>query len=371
MTFEKCKSLCQVLREFFGNTSIDIQGGGPTIHPEILELISYCRGIGLYPTLITNGLHLSKPGVLEEFRDAGIRDFLVSYHGIGDIHDQVVCKKGAYEKMDEGRAAYGGAGHPIPIQLHHVEACRAAPARHRAQGRRVRRERGELHCLQPLRGPETGIRTHDNVPRYSDIKPKLADAIDILEAAGIEANVRYLPLCMAEKRHRKDFYNFQQLPYDHHEWDYQSWLWTGMQPQRVKDGGFSPTYRLGPWDRRIYVGNAYDQRETYQQNPLLEQAQVWRAARPGTAAAGRFAGRTPCTARRPSTAPGMTSNIATTRPAEVRGPWHLRRLPRRLRRPLQHGRSRADPRHLRHPRPALLHPRPGETGRGGNESWAL
>ena len=99
MTLEKAKRICRTVREFYGCTAIDIQGGEPTIHPEILPLINYCRGIDLYPTLITNGLYLAKPGVLEQFRDAGIRDFLVSLHGIGGIHDEVVGRKGAYEKI--------------------------------------------------------------------------------------------------------------------------------------------------------------------------------------------------------------------------------------------------------------------------------
>jgi hypothetical protein len=37
---------------------------------------------------------------------------------------------------------------------------------------------------------------------------------------------------MVEERHRKNLYNFQQLSYDHHEWDYNSWTWTGQFKQR-------------------------------------------------------------------------------------------------------------------------------------------
>jgi MoaA/NifB/PqqE/SkfB family radical SAM enzyme len=99
MTLEKAKQIFHTLRYFYGNTAIDIQGGEPTIHPDILEMIRYCREIGLYPTLITNGLVLAKKEKLQEFKDAGIRDFLVSLHGIGPIHDEVVCRKGAYEKI--------------------------------------------------------------------------------------------------------------------------------------------------------------------------------------------------------------------------------------------------------------------------------
>ena len=52
MTLDKAKEICRTLREYYGNTAIDIQGGEPTIYPGILDLIAYCREIGLHPTLI-------------------------------------------------------------------------------------------------------------------------------------------------------------------------------------------------------------------------------------------------------------------------------------------------------------------------------
>ena len=83
--------------------------------------------------------------------------------------------------------------------------------------------------------------------------PYLTEAMDLLERAGIEVNVRYLPLCMAEERHRRNFYNFQQLSYDTHEWDYESWLWTMMQPEMMKPGPLMPAFPLGYGARRIYL----------------------------------------------------------------------------------------------------------------------
>lgn len=263
MSLEKCKELCRILREYYGNTSIDIQGGEPTIHPDILELIAYCRDIGLYPTLITNGLQLAKPGVLEEFRDAGVRDFLVSYHGIGDVHDDVVCKKGAYEKMDAAVRRMAELG--IPFRFNCTMSKPVVPLLPEIAHKAIAYGANAVNFIafNPFEDQETGIRTHDNVPRYSDIKAPLTEAIDLLEASGIEVNVRYLPLCMAEPRHRKHFYNFQQLSYDHHEWDYQSWLWTGMQTQRIKEGGLMPPFRIGPFARRVYLGDPVALRNLY------------------------------------------------------------------------------------------------------------
>jgi hypothetical protein len=74
------------------------------------------------------------------------------------------------------------------------------------------------------------------------VASELNKALDVLDEAGIEANVRYFPLCMVEERHREKMYNFQQLSYDPHEWDFDSWTWTGQQPQRMKWGDCSPTH---------------------------------------------------------------------------------------------------------------------------------
>ena len=99
MSLDKAKAICTTLREFYGNNAIDIQGGEPTIYPDIFELIQHCRTIGLLPTLITNGLRTAKEGELEKYQEHGIRDFLVSLHGLGDIHDEVVGITGAHDDI--------------------------------------------------------------------------------------------------------------------------------------------------------------------------------------------------------------------------------------------------------------------------------
>ncbi len=268
MDIEKAKSMCTILHDFYGCTAIDIQGGEPTIYPQILDLISHCRKIGLIPTLITNGLHLAKPGNLEKFRDAGVRDFLCSLHGIGDIHDEVVCKKGAYEKITTSIGLMKDLG--IPFRFNCTMSKPVTPILPQIAQKAIDYGANAVNYLafNPFEDQETGIRTHDNVARYSEIKPYLTEAMDMLEAAGIECNVRYLPLCFAEKRHRKNFYNFQQLSYDHHEWDYQSWMWTGQQPQRMKEGGLVPAFRMGPKDRRIML-SAHSIRDWAAQHPVL------------------------------------------------------------------------------------------------------
>jgi len=268
MTLEKAKEICHTLRYFYGDTAIDIQGGEPTIHPDILELISYCDEIGLYPTLITNGLVLAKKDKLQQFKDAGVRDFLVSLHGIGDIHDEVVCRKGSYEKIIA--AIENMVELDVPFRFNCTMSKPVVPLLPQIAQKAIDYGANAVNFIafNPFEDQETGIRTHDNVASYSDIKAPLGEAMDILEDAGIECNVRYLPLCMAEERHRKNFYNFQQLPYDHHEWNYASWMWTGMQPQRMKGSKLNTPYKLGRMARRFYVSNAHVLIEKEEERPL-------------------------------------------------------------------------------------------------------
>lgn len=252
MSLEKAKHICSTLRYFYGNTAIDIQGGEPTIFKGIFDLIRHCRDIGLYPTLITNGLMLGKPGLLEKFRDAGIRDFLVSLHGIGEIHDAVVGVKGGYQKITAAIERMRELG--IPFRFNCTMSEPVVKVLPEVAQKAI--EYGALAvnfiAFNPFGDQQTGTRTARNVARYSDIKTQLTEAIDLLEDAGIEVNVRYLPLCMAEPRHRKNFFNYKQLSYDHHEWDYASWLWTMMQTQMMRDGATTPPFHIGYRSHELY-----------------------------------------------------------------------------------------------------------------------
>lgn len=253
MDIDKAKTICKTLREYYGNTAIDIQGGEPTIYADIFELIRYCRDIGLYPTLITNGLVLGRPGVLEKYRDAGIRDFLVSLHGIEKVHDQVVGVDGAYEKIVRAIERMREVGIPFRFNCTMSEPVVSVIPSIARKAVEYGAYAVNFIAFNPFGDQEQGVRTRENVARYSDIMPKLTEAMDVLEAAGIEVNVRYLPLCMAAERHRKNFYNYQQLSYDTHEWDYESWLWTMLPQQMMKSSGTFPPFSIGVGAHKIYI----------------------------------------------------------------------------------------------------------------------
>jgi MoaA/NifB/PqqE/SkfB family radical SAM enzyme len=71
-------------RFYYRNEFVDFMGGEPTLHPAILDIVAHAASIGLRPTVITHGMHLARPERAAAFAHAGVHDFLVSIHGLGD-----------------------------------------------------------------------------------------------------------------------------------------------------------------------------------------------------------------------------------------------------------------------------------------------
>lgn len=245
MPLDKARAICRTLVDFYGNSAVDLQGGEPTLYPGIFELVRYCDRIGLAPTLISNALLLDNAELCQRYRDAGVRDFLISVQGLGEVHDLLVGCPGAHRRQMAALGHLRRLG--IPFRFNVVMSKPALPQLPDisrlavASGARV----VNFITFNPFADQaQGGHRSVRNVPRYSEVAPYLTQALDLLEQSGIEANVRYFPICMVEERHRKNVYNFQQLPYDPHEWDFASWGWTGLQPQRIAAGSASPPTAL-------------------------------------------------------------------------------------------------------------------------------
>jgi MoaA/NifB/PqqE/SkfB family radical SAM enzyme len=74
---------------------IQISGEGEaTLHPDFFNLVSGLSALGLKFRIITNGQ------ILDRFKDVLISsgaEIVVSIHGRGSVHDEIVQKKGAYD----------------------------------------------------------------------------------------------------------------------------------------------------------------------------------------------------------------------------------------------------------------------------------
>ncbi len=245
MSLEKAEKICTTLADYYHNNSIDIQGGEPTIHPEIEAIVTHCRSIGLLPTLITNAVVLADKKKCEKLRDAGVRDYLVSVHGLGDTYDRMVGLEGAHAKQMKALENFQSLS--IPFRFNCVLSSSVLPILDRIGELAIKSGARVVNFIvfNPFED-QRKRRQHssENVPRHMEIMPVLDTVLDRLEDAGIEGNVRYFPICMVAERHRKSIYNFQQVSYDIHEWDYASGSWTGIQSQKMRDGELSPVVSL-------------------------------------------------------------------------------------------------------------------------------
>lgn len=247
MSFEKAKEMCRTMVEVYGNNSVDIQGGEPSICPYIYDLLSYCREIGLKPTLITNALWYDKPKNVEKLVAAGVYDLLISMHGVGEIYDRIVGVPGGSARQMKALELLQAAGVPFRINVTLCQEVLAeldtvADVAIRRGARAV-----NLIAFNPF-VDQNSRRPEEQIPRYTDQARMLMPIIDRLSAAEIEVNIRYMPLCVFPEAYRKYVLNFQQIVYDLHEWETESELWSGGGDNRVSAAPCPPVF---PIDQRL------------------------------------------------------------------------------------------------------------------------
>ncbi|HEV2096970.1 MAG TPA: radical SAM protein [Chthoniobacterales bacterium] len=75
-TIEQLKSWVRKIRDL-GTMRIALVGGEPLLHPQIVELVRYCREVGLATSLTTNGFLLTRK-LLGELEEAGLQVMQIS-----------------------------------------------------------------------------------------------------------------------------------------------------------------------------------------------------------------------------------------------------------------------------------------------------
>ncbi len=269
MSLEKAKGICKALVEEYGNNSIDIQGGEPTIYPQIHELVRYCAEIGLKPTLITNALILDKIEACQKLKDAGVFDLLISAHALGESYDQLVQVPGASARQLKALGNLKQIG--IPFRFNTVLSHDAIPQL--MEIAKIAQETGaravNFIAYNPFIDQADGTkRSAENIPRYQKVAEQLLPVIDFLDLHQIEVNVRYLPFCIFPDKYRKFVQNFQQIVYDLHEWESASEVWSGAGPQRHSKEQLAPTIRFYDRIAQIRETRFRDEVEQQQGYPL-------------------------------------------------------------------------------------------------------
>jgi MoaA/NifB/PqqE/SkfB family radical SAM enzyme len=102
---EEIFSLLRELKEL-GTKKVSFSGGEPMLRPDIGEIITYCKTLGISPEMNTSGILVSK-----RIKEISSLDLIkISIDGPEDIHDFIVRRKGSYKEAVsalEATTSYG------------------------------------------------------------------------------------------------------------------------------------------------------------------------------------------------------------------------------------------------------------------------
>ncbi len=194
-------------------THYDITGGSPPLYPHILELIRTGAQLGLKGRMITHDLTRA-----QEFVDQGLSSFLVSLHGLGEIHDQILQRQGYFERQVRGLRYLDNKGIPYGIN---TVICK--------QNYQTLPELARF--LRSFNPKAVNLINFNPVAEWKIFSSSIKDicvppqessvyvnsVIEILEDFCV-VNVRYYPLCFVLSGWERHVVNYPIYQFDPNEW---------------------------------------------------------------------------------------------------------------------------------------------------------
>ena len=214
------KEKVRCMSEQWGLKALDISGGEPLLHPDLPELVETCRQSHVLPSIITNCQRLNLT-LAERLKNAGVVDFLVSWHGVREDHNAMTGgESDSYKKL---RMAIDNLQKlDIPFRINTVVTDRNV-SRLPQLAKEIASTGAYVSNFINF-NPFCSWTNKEVVSFQSEFRrivPRLREAVQILTSCSVEVNLRYFPFCQL-KGLEKHIMNFPQLPYDHWEWDYRS-----------------------------------------------------------------------------------------------------------------------------------------------------
>ncbi|MCG8605879.1 radical SAM protein [bacterium] len=220
------EQLKNVLRHFvdWDLTHFDYTGGEPSLHPDIVEITDYAHHeLGLKGRMITLAQFFqrkfrgSENTLLDDLLQAGINDFLFSFHTI----DDALFKQMTGENLDKMKRTmdilddkdFSYCANTV-VNEHNYKSL-PATARYLAT------KNLRIHNFIMMR-MDWGLRNQKEIAvghkgRYTEVAAYVKEAIDILEAEQIAVNVRYAPFCIF-KNYERTIVGCKGIQLDAYEW---------------------------------------------------------------------------------------------------------------------------------------------------------
>ncbi|WP_321493276.1 radical SAM protein [uncultured Desulfobacter sp.] len=183
----------------YGLKHVDVTGGEPTMHPDIVKITRYAAKLGLGLRIITLGQFLMRKQsreqtLLEELLDAGVADFLFSVHAVNQT---------------QFREFTGGAWGKLYSAMQYLQRIGFQ------YGVNTVVFRDNIELLPKIANVSAGLGAYihnfilfnayhrwakvpqiaEMQPLYQDIENPLKEAVKILVSRGVAVNIRYAPMC--------------------------------------------------------------------------------------------------------------------------------------------------------------------------------
>ncbi len=216
-SIEQMKRQIDSLQNQYKLQYIDIADNELTEKDSLCELVSYCKSINLYPSIVTRDLNAE---IITELVEAGLEDLLIktplcpgNHSGASGNKLVIESIANAIEVMKNKEFGFRTTTNVISSDYDHLGLLAEELI---IIGPRI----ADIVLFNPHGyngySKESGIELQ---AKYSDMAPHLKEAIDRLISSGIWVNVRYFPLCLL-KGYEQHICNFHQAHWDPYHWDY-------------------------------------------------------------------------------------------------------------------------------------------------------
>jgi MoaA/NifB/PqqE/SkfB family radical SAM enzyme len=179
-----------------GIDGLVLSGGEPTIHPDILKVVSKAKEMGYKEIQIkSNGIKLNRFSFVKDLAEAGVDTFCLSIQGPrAEVHDKLVGFNGAFDSIIKASE-----------YVHNLNKVLITPTCIQKENYKLLPETIELfksinsnHCTPTFVETNGSVQKyfHDIVPRYSDVIPYLKEAVRLLVEYKIPFNLHGFPMCI-------------------------------------------------------------------------------------------------------------------------------------------------------------------------------
>lgn len=200
-----------------GNDYIDFTGGEPTLVPELPDAIRYLNSLGMRCCVISCGL--VKEVTLDEFI-AITDDWLMSVHGVNEVHDFLTGNVGNFDKLLKSmrriRETKTFRINTVINKHNYADIPNIAKLAVELDVRIINLINFNPHYVWKEHFEES----HEVIADLRKVEPILNDVIPYLEENGVGVNVRYYPMCRIKEEYRRVICNDLHVMFDPYEWDY-------------------------------------------------------------------------------------------------------------------------------------------------------